>query len=106
MKALATSPRRPHVTPATVIRRPAINGHGGNTFEARNAGNHRIMAALTQLAKDAQGCQRCDLYRNATQTVFGAGARTAPLMLVGEQPGDQEDKAGKPFVGPGRPTTG
>ncbi len=58
------------------------------------------MAALTQLEKDAQGCQRCDLYRNATQTVFGAGARTAPLMLVGEQPGDQEDKAGKPFVGP------
>ena len=58
------------------------------------------MAALTKLAKDAQGCQRCDLYRNATQTVFGAGARTAPLMLVGEQPGDQEDKAGKPFVGP------
>ncbi len=58
------------------------------------------MTGLTGLAKDAEGCQRCDLYRNATQTVFGDGARAASLMLVGEQPGDQEDKAGKPFVGP------
>ena len=55
------------------------------------------MTGLTELAKEAKGC---DLYRNATQTVFGNGARAAALMLVGEQPGDQEDKAGKPFVGP------
>ena len=54
----------------------------------------------TGLAKEAEGCQRCDLYRNATQTVFGDGAPAASLVLVGEQPGDQEDKAGKPFVGP------
>ena len=58
------------------------------------------MTALAGLAKEARGCQRCDLYRNATQTVFGDGARAASMMLVGEQPGDQEDKAGKPFVGP------
>ncbi len=58
------------------------------------------MTGLTALAKDAQGCERCDLYRNATQTVFGSGPNDARLMLVGEQPGDQEDKAGEPFVGP------
>ena len=59
-----------------------------------------VMTGLAGLAKEAKGCQRCDLYRNATQTVFGNGARAASMMLVGEQPGDQEDKAGKPFVGP------
>ena len=48
----------------------------------------------------AAGCTRCDLYRNATQTVFGEGPLPAPLMLVGEQPGDQEDLKGHPFVGP------
>ncbi len=58
------------------------------------------MRGLSRLAKEAESCQRCDLYRNATQTVFGDGTHTASLMLVGEQPGDQEDKAGKPFVGP------
>src|SRR5205823_864612 len=42
----------------------------------------------------------CHLYKNATQTVFGEGPKTAPIMLVGEQPGDYEDIAGKPFVGP------
>jgi DNA polymerase len=45
-------------------------------------------------------CRRCDLWRDATQPVGGQGARRAKLMLVGEQPGDQEDLAGKPFVGP------
>ena len=47
-----------------------------------------------------QGCRRCDLWRNATQGVAGEGPRRAAIMLVGEQPGDQEDLAGKPFVGP------
>jgi DNA polymerase len=57
-------------------------------------------AALKLLAAEARGCTRCDLYRNATQTVFGEGPADASLMLVGEQPGDQEDLAGRPFVGP------
>ena len=48
----------------------------------------------------AQGCQGCDLFAPATQTVFGAGSATARLMLVGEQPGDVEDQRGEPFVGP------
>jgi uracil-DNA glycosylase len=48
----------------------------------------------------AAGCTACPLYRNATQTVFGEGARQAKLVLIGEQPGDSEDRAGRPFVGP------
>jgi uracil-DNA glycosylase len=55
---------------------------------------------LDMLAEAAQRCKGCDLYLNANQTVFGAGAPDADMMLVGEQPGDQEDKAGAPFVGP------
>jgi uracil-DNA glycosylase len=48
----------------------------------------------------AEHCRACDLWRNATQTVFGQGRRTAKVMFVGEQPGDREDLSGKPFVGP------
>ena len=55
---------------------------------------------LDELAKAAQSCKGCDLYLNANQTVFGAGRPAADMMIVGEQPGDQEDKAGAPFVGP------
>ena len=55
---------------------------------------------LTMLADAARGCRGCELYRDAEQTVFGAGPASARLMLVGEQPGDQEDRAGRPFVGP------
>jgi len=56
--------------------------------------------SLTQLRQAAAGCHGCDLYQRATQTVFGAGPRSSRLMLVGEQPGDVEDRQGKPFVGP------
>jgi uracil-DNA glycosylase family protein len=55
---------------------------------------------LKTVAKEAASCTLCPLYRNATQTVFGEGAARASIMLVGEQPGDQEDLAGHPFVGP------
>jgi DNA polymerase len=57
-------------------------------------------SSLSRLREAAAGCRGCHLWENATQTVFGEGARTADVMLVGEQPGDQEDLAGKPFVGP------
>lgn len=57
-------------------------------------------AMLKAVAKEAASCTRCPLYRNATQTVFGEGAGRASIMMVGEQPGDQEDLAGRPFVGP------
>ena len=58
------------------------------------------MSTLEELARDAASCTRCDLYQRATATVFGEGRPRAPLALVGEQPGDQEDKQGHPFVGP------
>jgi DNA polymerase len=54
----------------------------------------------SKVREAAKGCQACHLYRCATQTVFGEGPKTARIMLVGEQPGDYEDIAGKPFVGP------
>jgi DNA polymerase len=60
----------------------------------------RAEAEIERLAADAAECQDCDLYRNATQTVFGEGPAGARILLLGEQPGDQEDKAGEPFVGP------
>jgi DNA polymerase len=56
--------------------------------------------SLTELREQARGCQDCPLWANATQTVFGAGDPHARVMLVGEQPGDEEDKKGLPFVGP------
>lgn len=56
--------------------------------------------ALDRLRKEAASCRDCDLWRNATQTVFGEGDARAEVMLVGEQPGDREDLEGKPFVGP------
>jgi DNA polymerase len=55
---------------------------------------------LAILKKAAKGCEACDLWKNATQTVFGAGGPKAEIMLIGEQPGDQEDLEGQPFVGP------
>ena len=67
--------------------RPGVTSHDG-------------VEALDDVRKDAAHCTACDLYRNATQTVFGEGPAPAPVMLVGEQPGDREDLAGHPFVGP------
>src|SRR5579872_1754836 len=57
-------------------------------------------ARLAALAQEAASCQRCPLYKDATQTVFGEGNAAAALVLVGEQPGNQEDIQGHPFVGP------
>lgn len=63
----------------------ALSAHGGNHDE--------LVAA-------AKRCQACDLYKRATRVVFGEGPTPAPMMLVGEQPGDREDLTGRPFVGP------
>ena len=57
-------------------------------------------ASLEELARAAETCMACELYREATQVVFGVGPKSAPLMLIGEQPGDAEDQEGEPFVGP------
>jgi uracil-DNA glycosylase len=57
-------------------------------------------ASLRELREAAAGCKACPLYAEATQTVFGEGATRSPMVLIGEQPGDHEDKEGSPFVGP------
>jgi DNA polymerase len=57
-------------------------------------------ATLPQLRQEAAGCTACDLHRLGTQTVFGEGDADCEVMLVGEQPGDKEDRSGRPFVGP------
>jgi uracil-DNA glycosylase family protein len=59
-----------------------------------------MASSLQSLRKEAADCRACPLWKNATQTVFGEGPLHAQAMLVGEQPGDKEDLAGKPFVGP------
>ena len=61
---------------------------------------HARRESLAALREEAADCRDCHLWKDATQTVFGEGPRHAPIMLVGEQPGDKEDLAGKPFVGP------
>ena len=57
-------------------------------------------SSLKALREASKGCRGCQLWRGATQTVFGDGRKASRLMLVGEQPGDREDRAGEPFVGP------
>ena len=59
-----------------------------------------IVTSLWALRLEENRCRRCPLYKPATQVVPGEGPQRAPIMLVGEQPGDQEDRAGLPFVGP------
>jgi DNA polymerase len=56
--------------------------------------------SISHLRTEAEGCRACPLWRHATQTVFGEGHAPAAVMLVGEQPGNEEDKNGHPFVGP------
>jgi uracil-DNA glycosylase len=67
---------------------------------ARRPGQPERVPSLTELRKEAAGCTACNLYKNATQTVFGEGPQHARIMMIGEQPGDQEDRQGHPFVGP------
>ncbi len=80
------------------------SGHRGGMARARattSAANFLpAEPSLQALREAAAGCQGCDLWKLGTQTVFGEGPESAGMMFVGEQPGDQEDQAGKPFVGP------
>jgi uracil-DNA glycosylase family protein len=68
--------------------------------ERQAARPSNVRSAWEALFEEARRCTRCDLYKYATQTVFGEGPLNASIMFVGEQPGDQEDLAGRPFVGP------
>ncbi|MCA1404233.1 UdgX family uracil-DNA binding protein [Ensifer sp. IC3342] len=62
--------------------------------------DHADARSIAALRRQAESCERCDLYKDATQLVFGEGPVDARIVLVGEQPGDREDLAGHPFVGP------
>ena len=73
----------------------------GGAVQARLQPGGNALAAWEVLLTEAKACTRCHLYGPATQTVFGEGPLDARIVFVGEQPGDQEDIAGRPFVGPG-----
>jgi uracil-DNA glycosylase family protein len=79
---------------------PAPAGSSVETGKRPSRGLSDGQAVLAALAEEAAACERCPLYRNATHVVFGEGPPTATIVMVGEQPGDQEDLAGRPFVGP------
>ncbi len=68
--------------------------------ERRIQPRSNLRTSWEELFKEARGCTRCELYKFGTQTVFGEGPLDAAIMFVGEQPGDREDLAGRPFVGP------
>jgi DNA polymerase len=86
--------RQPASEPARRTVRAALRHSRDAPFEGGGPTN------LEEVAAGVQACRRCDLWRDATQGISGEGPARARLMLVGEQPGDQEDLAGKPFVGP------
>ncbi|MFJ8074548.1 UdgX family uracil-DNA binding protein [Streptomyces sp. NPDC096176] len=77
----------------TSSKKEAGQGYDASPFVPPRGG-------LPALRRAAAGCEGCPLFRDATQTVFGAGASSARIVIVGEQPGDQEDRQGEPFVGP------
>ena len=107
-----TSPSAPSSRPITSTDTIVSTG-GKSTFFDITSGETRLPSisraekfvplggkSIPVLREAAKVCKGCDLYKKATQTVFGEGAKHAPMMLVGEQPGDQEDRIGRPFVGP------
>jgi uracil-DNA glycosylase len=94
LNALAAQARR-MAQQAEVEEMLKLESEGGGAAAFVPAG-----VDLARLQEAARGCTGCDLYRHATQTVFGAGPAGARVVLVGEQPGDQEDLKGAPFVGP------
>ena len=87
--------------PANLLR-----DRSGKKYGARDRNSSRAAslipprASLAKLRQAASGCKACDLWKTGTQTVFGEGSSSATVMMAGEQPGDQEDRAGRPFVGP------
>jgi DNA polymerase len=97
---LAGAEERTREMIAKAPTRPAIRRGAKHPDPA--AAEERAEAAddLLQLKREALECRACPLWAPATQTVFGEGPKKAPILLVGEQPGDQEDLAGRPFVGP------
>lgn len=77
-----------------------MNPTRGVSADSLAAHELRRGGRLAHLAKEAANCTRCPLYKDATQVVFGEGPADAQVMMIGEQPGDWEDRTGRPFVGP------
>jgi DNA polymerase len=88
---IAAAPTAPRARPQRLV-----TAEPRDEAQARSADDTDLAA----LRVDAEGCRACPLWANATQTVFGEGPETAAIVFVGEQPGDKEDLAGRPFVGP------
>jgi uracil-DNA glycosylase family protein len=84
----------------TALPELSLAGRNDTLHSKRKMPMATASQSLETLRKEAADCRACPLWKNATQTVFGEGPPHAPLILVGEQPGDKEDIAGKPFVGP------
>ena len=82
-------------------RKPSSPEYSDSFSQARSAADFLPPTlTLPALKEAASDCKGCDLYKRATQTVFGEGPKKTSVVFVGEQPGDQEDKMGRPFVGP------
>lgn len=97
---VAASSVRTDVMVATPASEPNARLARATAPVIERAADDLVASTLPELGQGVQGCRRCPLWRDATQGVCGEGPREARLMIVGEQPGDQEDLAGKPFVGP------
>ena len=95
-----SSPSSVREAPQRVERETDDEKERGEKNEGRRVASRSETSSLTTLRGAAAGCTACPLYKNATQTVFGEGPKQATMMLLGEQPGDQEDLSGKPFIGP------
>src|SRR5579884_3536974 len=91
-EAKANSPSRKFITEAMPPGKHEGEGTAAHLVPPK--------ATLTSLKRAAAACKACDLWKKGTQTVFGEGPARATVMLIGEQPGDKEDIAGHPFVGP------
>ena len=101
MLAAAPAPGETMARPRTKLTPAEEEGlAAADAAERRLQPKGNLLAAWDQVLADAKRCTRCHLYKHATQTVFGEGPLDARIMFVGEQPGDQEDLAGRPFVGP------
>ena len=83
-----------------MIEQPVVPRERAETRRPEPTAAAEPGGAIAALAREAADCRRCPLWEPATQTVFGEGPQTARMMMVGEQPGDQEDLVGRPFVGP------
>ncbi|MGB8582215.1 MAG: UdgX family uracil-DNA binding protein [Candidatus Sulfotelmatobacter sp.] len=78
----------------------SLSGNNPEAVHTAAASLVPLRSTIPVLRKAASACKACDLWKTATQTVFGEGTSKATIMIVGEQPGDQEDRVGRPFVGP------